>query len=50
VKLGVTPWPSRPPEPGAPEPAYEPSPQTLIEEPLQVHRPAAEPQPQEVGD
>jgi hypothetical protein len=25
VKLGVTPWPSRPPEP-EPEPAYEPHP------------------------
>jgi quinol-cytochrome oxidoreductase complex cytochrome b subunit len=50
VKLGVTPWPSRPPEP-EPAPAYEPQPQQHLDAPVAVPVTAAAEQRevQEVG-
>jgi quinol-cytochrome oxidoreductase complex cytochrome b subunit len=50
VKLGVTPWPSRPPEP-EPAPAYEPQPQQHRDAPVAVPVTAAAEQRevQEVG-
>ena len=50
VKLGVTPWPARPPEP-EPAPAYEPQPQQHLDAPVAVPVTAAAEQRevQEVG-
>jgi quinol-cytochrome oxidoreductase complex cytochrome b subunit len=50
VKLGVTPWPARPPEP-EPAPAHEPQPQRHLDAPVAVPVTAAEEQRevQEVG-
>jgi len=50
VKLGVTPWPARPPEPTPQEPVSEPHPEVLLDEPLRVGEREEEREVQEVGD